>query len=309
VRFTKNHRQPYGIQNSLSLEFEPVKDHVLNISYLRTHGVHLGSFYNINQASNPVNPQICGLHDSNGDTGCKAQFVPASANFLFFEADSRWYSEFDGLLVNLNKRITHHVGYGISYTWSKSLDNGPNPSFVLIPQDTFNFGAEKALSADHVAHRFVGNAIFEGPTHKNVVLNNWQLSTIVSLESPHYFTKFAGLDTNGDGFPINDRVGIEPRDTFKGDNYQSVDLRVSRAFKVTERFSVQALAESFNTMNKVNVRFFNTVYGAADFCPIAGVATCGPGPYFNEGSPNPNYGTPRAVFNPRQIQFALRMTW
>jgi hypothetical protein len=296
VRFTKGHKQPYGIQNSLSLEFEPAKDTVLNISYLRTHGVHLGSFYNINQAPNG---QICGLHDSKGDVGCKEQFVPASANFLFFEADSRWYSEFDGLLVNLNRRVTHHVGFGISYTWSKSLDDGPNPSFVLIPQNTFDFRAEKALSADHAAHRFVGNATFQGPTHMNAALNNWQLSSIVSLESPHYFTKFAGLDTNGDGFPVNDRVGIEPRDTFKGDSFQSVDLRVSRTFKLTERTSLQGIAESFNTLNTLNKRFYNTVYGAPDF-------TNGPG---LEGSFNPNYGTTRAISNPRQIQFALRLTW
>jgi hypothetical protein len=197
----------------------------------------------------------------------------------------------------------HHVGFGLSYTWSKTLDDGPNPSFVLIPQDTFDFRAEKALSADHVTHRFVGNATFEGPTHMNRLVNNWQLSTIVSLESPHYFTKFAGLDTNGDGFPLNDRVGIEPRDTFKGDKYQSVDLRISRTFKFSERVSLQALAESFDTLNRVNIRFFNTVYGAANFFP-AGT----PGK-FNEGSPNPNYGTPRAVFNPRQIQFAVRFTW
>jgi outer membrane receptor protein involved in Fe transport len=303
VRFTKDHKQPYGIQNSLALEFEPAKGTVLNVSYLRTHGVHLGSFYNINQAPNPLNPQTCGLHDSRGDVGCKAQFVPASANFVFFEADSRWYSEFDGLLVNLNKRVTHHVGYGVSYTWSKSLDDGPNPSFVLIPQDTFDFRAEKALSADHVAHRFVGSAIFEGPTKMNAIVNNWQLSTIVSLESPHYFTKFAGLDTNGDGFTSNDRVGIEPRDTFKGDSYQSVDLRVSRTFKLTERMRLQGLAEAFNMLNTLNVRFFNTTYTAADFNPVGTPAT------FREGSPNPNYGTPRAVFNPRQIQFAVRLTW
>ncbi|MFY9562118.1 MAG: carboxypeptidase regulatory-like domain-containing protein [Terriglobales bacterium] len=300
VRFTKDHRQPYGIQHSLAVEFEPVKDTVLNISYLRTHGVHLGSFYNINQAPTGV---CAPVHDSHGNAGCKPQFQPASANFLFFEADSRWYSEFDGLLINLNKRMTHHFAYGISYTWSKSLDDGPNPSFVLIPQNSFDFRAEKALSADHVAHRFVGNAIFQGPTNKNVVVNDWQFSTIISFESPHYFTKFAGLDTNGDGFPINDRVGIEPRDTFKGDSFQSVDLRISRTFKINERLSLQGLAESFNTLNTVNVRFFNTVYTAPDFIPVGTPGT------FTEGSPNPSYGTPRAVFNPRQIQFALRLTW
>ncbi|MBV9343086.1 MAG: TonB-dependent receptor [Acidobacteria bacterium] len=300
VRFTRNHRQPYGIQNSLSIEFEPAKDTVLNISYLRTHGVHLGSFYNINQRPNG---QVCGLHDSKGDTGCKEQFAPASANFLFFEADSRWYSEFDGLLVNLNRRVTHHVGFGISYTWSKSLDDGPNPSFVLIPQNTFDFGAEKALSADHAAHRFVADATFTGPSQMNALLNNWQLSTIVTLESPHYFTKFAGLDTNADGFPINDRVGIEPRDTFKGDSYQAVDLRIARMLRLSDRLSLEALAESFNTMNTVNIRFFNTVYGAPDFIPPGTPGT------FREGSPNPNYGTPRAVFNPRQIQLAVRLRW
>jgi Carboxypeptidase regulatory-like domain len=306
VRFTKDHKMPYGIQNSLSVEFEPVKNVLLNVSYLRTHGVHLGSFYNINQAPNGT---ICGLHNSSGGTGCKQQFAPASANFLFFEADSRWYSEFDGLLVNLEKRLSHHIGGGLSYTWSKTLDDGPNPSFVLIPQDTFDFKAEKALSADHVAHRVVGHLTLAGPTNIHALLNNWQFSTIVSFETPHYFTKFAGLDTNADGFPINDRVGVEPRDTYKGDTYQSVDLRVSRTFKLNERFSLEGLAESFNTMNTVNVRFYNTVYSAADFCPAGGVATCGPGPYFKEGSPNPNYGTPRAVFNPRQIQLALRLTW
>ena len=55
VRFTKNHQQPYGIQHSLTVEFEPAKDHTLNLTYLRTHGVHLGSFYNINQAPNGFN--------------------------------------------------------------------------------------------------------------------------------------------------------------------------------------------------------------------------------------------------------------
>jgi hypothetical protein len=308
VRFTQGHKVPYGIQHSLAIEFQPFRDAVLSVSYLRTHGVHLGSFFNINQ---PAPSGHALVHDSKGNVGLKDTFfvapgVPGSANpafFNYFEADSRWYSEFDGLLVNLNKRMGRHVGYGMSYTWSKTLDDGPNPSFVLIPQDSGDFAAEKALSADHVGQRFVGNFTLAGPTNLNPVVNGFQISTIVTLESPHYFTKFVGFDANGDSFPLNDRVGSEPRNTFKGDSYQTVDLRLSRTFKVTERASLQAVAESFNLLNNVNIRFFNTVYGAPDFIPAGTPGT------FLEGSPNPGYGTPRAVFNPRQIQFALRLTF
>jgi hypothetical protein len=250
-------------------------------------------------------------------TPCAPNLPPLPADSLGyavdFEADSKWDSVWDGLLINFSKRPTHHIGFGLSYTWSKGIDNGPNPSFVLIPQDSCCLNRERAVSSDHVAQRFVGNATLTGPTHMNPIVNGWELSTIVSVEGPHYFTKFAGFDANGDIFGNNDRVGIEPRNTFKGDSYQSVDLRLSRTFKLNERVHLQALAEAFNIMNTLNVRFFNTAYGAADFCPLAVnplASGCPATPTgFREGSPNPSYGTPRAIFNPRQIQLALRFTW
>jgi hypothetical protein len=229
---------------------------------------------------------------------------------VYFEAASRWNSEWNGLLVNFNKRMSHHFSAGASYTWSKGIDDGPNPSFVLIPQDSANLKAERALSSDSVGQRFVLNSTVEGPTHMNALLNNFRLGTIITLASPNYFTKFAGFDANGDIFGNNDRVGIEPRNTFKGDGYQTIDLRVARTFKPTEKLHIEAIAEAFNLFNTVNVRFFNTVYGAADFCNFNATAQgCSPTQHFLEGSPNANYGTPRAVFNPRQIQFAARLSF
>ena len=342
VRFVKDHKPPYGAQASLSVEFQPFKDAVLNITGMHVRGIHLGSFYNVNQpdANTFYNTGTEAashiVHDSEGRAGVKNYYcattsamnptdclpgtlfgvLPNIRTFPFavdFEADSKWDSQWDGLLINFNKRTTHHVGFGLSYTWSRGIDNGPNPSFVLIPQDSCCFDRERAVSSDSVTHRFVGNATLAGPTHMNPLLNDWQLSTIVSLESPHYFTKFAGSDVNGDIFGNNDRVGAEPRNTFKGDPYYSVDLRVSRAFNLTERVKLEALAEAFNVFNTLNVRFFNTAYGAADFCRFAVDPTasgCPPTPSGNlEGSPNDSYGTPRAIFNPRQIQLALRFTW
>ncbi len=86
-------------------------------------------------------------------------------------------------------------------------------------------------------------------------------------------------------------------------------MRLSRTFVFTEKMRLEAMAEGFNLLNTLNVRFFNTAYGASDFCPAGGATYCGTGPFFREGSQNPSYGTPRSLFNPRQIQLALRLTW
>lgn len=321
ARFDKDHAAPYGIQTSFGITLQPTDDSVLDISGLRSKGVHLGSFFNVNQPDPTAQVTV---HNSQGQSGLKNTYfaapgVPGSRSAgpgfptlyaVYFEAASRWNSEWNGLLVDYNKRMSHHFSGGISYTWSKGIDDGPNPSFVLIPQDSSNLKAERAISSDDVGQRFVLNATIDGPTHMNAFLNNFHVSTIVSLQSPNYFTKFAGFDANGDIFGNNDRVGIEPRNTFKGDSYQSVDLRLARTFKATEKVSVETTAEAFNVLNTVNVRFFNTVYGAADFCPFNPTAQgCSATQSFLEGSPNPTYGTPRAVFNPRQIQLAVRLNF
>jgi hypothetical protein len=316
VRFDQNHKNPYGIQASLGVEFEPLPETALNISFLHVRGVNLGSFFNVNQ---PDPTGVQRLHDSRGRVGPKNTYfcpvaicgpgIPGTRNpkwAVFFEATSQWDSTFDGLLVNVNKRLSHNFSYGISYTFSKTLDDGPNPSFVLIPQDSKDLRAERAVSADDVRHRFVANATLATPKDWNLFARDFLFSTIITLQSPQYFTKFAGFDANGDVFGNNDRVGIEPRNTFKGDSLKTVDLRLSRSFAIAEKRKLEFIAEAFNLLNSLNVRFFNTVYGAADFCPIGGPAVCGAGPLFREGSPNALYGTPRSVFNPRQIQLALK---
>jgi hypothetical protein len=330
VRFDRNHKNPYGIQSSLSVEFDPFKDTTVSVTYMRTKGVHLGSFYNINQ---PLPSGQDMVHDSAGNVGLKNVFfipsvfgvpphtVPGTAcinqqlpcpfNYAtYLLATSRWNSNFNGLLINVNKRLSRHFSAGISYTYAHTIDDGPNPSFVLIPQDNQNFRQEKANSADDIRHRFVGNAVISSPTTGSLWFRDFQVGMIATLQSPEWFTKFAGFDANGDIFGTNDRVGIEPRDTFRGKNLYTFDLRGSRSFTVRENQKLEFIAEAFNLANHVNIKYFNTVYSSADFCNVIPVpAACGAGPFFTEGSPNPNYGTPRAVFNPRQIQLALRYSW
>ncbi len=325
VRFVKDHKNPYGIQASLAVEFEPLPDTTVSISGLHVRGVHLGSFFNVNQPDPSGQAMV---HDSQGRSGLKNTYfcticgpgIPGSRSAgpgfptlyaVYFEATSRWDSQYDGLLINVNKRLTHNFSYGISYTWSKSIDNGPNPSFVLIPQDSQNFREERALSSDDVRNRIVLNATVTTPKTWNPFARDFLFGVITTIQSPMRFTKFAGFDANGDIFGNNDRVGIEPRNTFIGDNFRSVDVRVSRKFDFQEKRSLEFIAEAFNLSNTLNVRYFNTVYGAADFCRFSlGTGGC-PATLsaFPEGSPNQYYGTPRAVNNPRQIQLALKFSF
>jgi hypothetical protein len=323
VRFDQNHKNPYGIQASLAVEFEPLPDTTVSISGLHIRGVHLGSFFNVNQPDPNTTLGPVTVHDSQGRSGLKniyctkndpanpCAFNPGIRQFpfaIYFEATSRWDSQYDGLLINVNKRLTHNFAYGISYTWSKSIDDGPNPSFVLIPQDSQNFRGERALSSDDVRHRLVINGTVSTPKTWNLFTRDFLFGLIATVQSPMRFTKFAGFDANGDVFGNNDRVGIEPRNTFVGDNLRTVDFRISRSFVFKEKQHLEVIAEAFNLFNTSNIRFFNTVYGSSDFCPSDPTAFgCPATPSsFREGSPNPLYGTPRAVFNPRQIQLAVK---
>ena len=319
VRFVQNHQNPYGIQASLAIEFEPLTDTSVSLSVLHVRGVHLGSFFNVNQ---PDPTATVTLHDSQGRTGPKnvycsfvpaCPFTPTIRQFpfgIYFEATSRWDSVYDGFLLSVNKRLSHNFAYGISYTLAKSIDDGPNPSFVLVPQDSQNFRAERALSSDDVRQRLVLNGTVSTPNSWGAVGRDFLFAVITTIQSPLRFTKFAGFDANGDIFDNNDRVGIEPRNTFVGDNFRSVDVRVSRKFAFRERRSLEFIAEAFNLSNTLNVRYFNTVYGASDFCPLNAAAFGCAGPTSNlEGSPNALYGTPRAVNNPRQIQLALKFNF
>jgi hypothetical protein len=323
VRFAKDHQAPYGIQMSLGFEIQPAQGTAFSASYLRVRGVHLGSFFNVNQPdpsgiTEAGTPDYAALRPVSFCRPClldRRVAVPGFRNpefGVFFEADSRWNSTYDGLLVSLNQRVRKALNFGISYTFSKSIDDGPNPSFVLIPVNSARIDQERALSSDDARHRFVGNATLATPGDANVLIRDFQLSFIVTLESPHRFTKFAGFDANGDVFGVNDRVGLEARNTFEGDNLRTVDLRVSRAFRIREKMKLELIAEAFNLLNTLNVRFFNTVYGDSIFHPANSTINdpvLGPIPTFREGALNPAYGNPRAIFNPRQIQFAARFTF
>ena len=116
---------------------------------------------------------------------------------------------------------------------------------------------------------------------------------------------FAGFDANGDTNPVTDRVGLSPRNAYWGDKLITWDLRLSRFLRLRERYRIQLAVDAFNLLNRANVDEVTSVYGAPDFI--------GAVPHqYKDGvtSPaNPDFGGPRTMFRPRQLQFSLKFSY
>jgi hypothetical protein len=87
------------------------------------------------------------------------------------------------------------------------------------------------------------------------------------------------------------------RNPFYKPMFSTFDLRISRKFKITEHFSVEALADMFNLLNRFNVGDVNPLCDA--LAPTGGTAS----------APTCSAGQPTAALDPRTFQFGLKIYW
>src|SRR5213076_2270406 len=107
-----------------------------------------------------------------------------------------------------------------------------------------------------------------------------KVSGLVSVESGRPFNIFAGRDFNLDGNPNSDRPSLLERNAYQGPAYASVDLRVGRDIRVSDRARAELTLDIFNLFDRVNVKDINTVWGSIDYPNTPPPATLG-------------FGTPR----------------
>jgi hypothetical protein len=218
-----------------------------------------------------------------------------------------------------------------NYTYSHILDNGNFTTFINLPQNQFDNKSEHANSNKDVRHRFTAN--FRAAAPDKSFLRNFTFSSIITIQSGRPFTLFTGGDSNRDTNPVTDRVGLVGRNTYIGDPMRAWDLRLSRFFQIKERTRLELIFDAFNALNRPNVDEVFSVYGSPipcgalpehhkdkassavqggqspcpAFTPPPGVVV--PAQFFVPPAPNPNFGTPRTMLNPRQLQFAAKLTF
>jgi hypothetical protein len=238
---------------------------------------------------------------------------------------------YNGLTAQVNGRAGKYFTLNANYTYSHILDNGNFTTFINLPQNQFDNKSEHANSNQDVRHRFTAN--FRAAAPDKSFLRNFTFSSIITIQSGRPFTLFTGGDSNGDTNPVTDRVGLVGRNTYIGDPMRAWDLRLSRFFQIKERTRLELIFDAFNALNRPNVDEVFSVYGSPipcgalpqhykdkaslavqggqspcpAFTPPPGVVV--PAQFFVPPAPNPNFGTPRTMLNPRQLQFAAKLTF
>lgn len=269
----------YSVQASVQVERELSFDASLSVGYQRLRGLHLILSRNLNV---PRFPASAGVPNAGRPD-------PRFANVGRFESSGE--SAYDGLTVSLNRRASGWAGLRLSYTYSKATDNAGN-FFFFTPQDNANLRAEEGLSDNDQRHRLSVSGTLEAPSGRAArglsrALAGWQLSYIFTYTSALPFNVQTGADRNFDTNP-NDRPAGVGRNTGRGFDFASLELRLARRFRLGERLSLEATAEGFNLLNRANLQLPNNVYGTG-------------------ATPPPAFGRPNAAADPRQLQFGLRL--
>jgi hypothetical protein len=282
-----NIRTPYSEQASLQLSQELPGGLALTAGYLYVHAVKLvGRTGNLNVVATPTPPGL-GLPPSKPFFGARRFPELGDSFFLTNQGDSVYH----GGTLEIERRFGIGLGIHGSYTFSKTMSDGGVDSPTSLTDFPEAPGeSEWALSRQHLAHRFTLSFLEQTP--KSVpLLRDFKFSSLVAVESGRPFTVFTGFDANNDGNPLSDRPGTLGRNTLMGPGFASVDVRVARPINFTERLNSEFSIDFFNLFNRVNIRNLNTFYGSPSLSvpPVAG------------------FGTPRDVFNPRQIQLGLRL--
>ncbi|HEY7412043.1 MAG TPA: TonB-dependent receptor [Vicinamibacteria bacterium] len=205
---------------------------------------------------------------------------PRFANVGRFESLGR--SEYKGLTVSVNRRLSGGVSARLSYTLSKAMDDAGN-AFFFTPQDADDLRAEWGRSDNDQRHRVV----LAGSLEPRGVLQGWSLSGVFSYGSALPFNVVTGSDRNNDT-NVNDRPPGVGRNTGVGFDFATLDLRLARRFALGAT-RVEAMVEAFNLLNRSNLQLPNNTFGTGS-------------------APRPGFGAPTAAADSRQVQFGLRVS-
>ncbi len=244
-------------------------------------------------------------------------------------------SVYNGMTLNLRKRMKNHYEFLASYTWSHAIDDSTDLQTLLSPQNDLHPELERANSTFDQRHRFVFSGIYQSGKSGasgfwGRFLSDWTLAPIIEFSSGRPFNIVTATDqnfnfststdrpnavavgtpTNACGFPtvpskasptgafqIPCFIDSNPLDgVFNG----SVDGNLGRnaGTRPMTVFTDMRVARTFSFNERVKLEGLVDMFNFINRFNVADVNTL-----YTQA------GTPTAAFDPRQFQFGLRISW
>ena len=323
---------PYLQQWHFGLERELGKETVLQITYAGSKGDRLFTFYNGNQADPSADPS--------------APFAPRrpvpliNTAINLFRSDG--WSKYNSLQSRLERRFSSGFSLLVTYTFAHAEDDASNANLGSQNNDGFRWfkfpNLDKGNASFDVRHRFTASYIYELPVGKGKplfggangavqqVVGGWQVAGITTVSSGNWFTPTDSNNNyaNSDGFagqlpdvvadpnhsthcksgtffntcafvnPPFGSFGDAGRNSVLGPGFQIWDFSLFKTFRVSERSRIEFRSEFFNIPNHTNFLLSKSGPQQSNNSTILGSSS---------------YGILTAARPPRQIQFALKLSF
>jgi hypothetical protein len=245
-----SYKTPYAIHTTGGIQHAFNQHWLVSADYVHEQGNHGYRGFPYASGTNLFTPLISPSEPPTEYVADQQAVVP---NVNVFESDNR--SSYNGLLLHMQANMNRFdlvANYQLSkaQTWGCLLGelfdyvdgvcpNQPNqPNAGLL--NAFGQG-DYGPSGEDVRHRFVLAGTFHIP-------GGFELSTINQVESARPITITNANNT--DRIYVNGAyTGL---DIFRGTPYIQSDLRVTRPFKIKERWQVDPFIEFFNLFNRNN---------------------------------------------------------
>ena len=162
-------------------------------------------------------------------------------------ANSVYYGGFLAVTKRFSRGFQLNASYTLGWAFNANDSTGDAGSNV---SDSTNLRRDYGLSSSDQRHRFVLEGVWQ-PHARNLLLNDWMIAPNVTATSAFPVNVVQGSDLNGDGVN-NDRPLFRGRNDTAGYGFKEVNLRISRAFRYRERYSVELIGEAENLLNSTN---------------------------------------------------------
>ena len=272
--FDHRFRLPMVQQGSLTIEREVAAGVIVSATYLMNLDRQLPNSVDINIAPATATKtfQLHGGTHAAGVSDNETFVVPFYSQRLNTSFGpvtaivSNSDATYNALVLEARRRLRRTFEFRANWTWSKAIDNnqsGPAPR-INAQFDPFNLLYDKGLSSLNFPHKIQVSAVWEPELATEqrwlrIAANNWTIAPLYVESSgrPYSLEIFGGTRLAGGHESINGSGGATylptvGRNTLRLPDTARVDLRISRALRITEKLRMRGSLEIFNLTNRVN---------------------------------------------------------